>query len=58
MPRKVLMHAEPAADGRGYDVVYVRQIVERARVGGMYRFSQDEAGRVTPVRTTLTRSPM
>ncbi len=31
-------------------MVYVRQVVERARVQDLYRFSRDEAGRVTPVR--------
>jgi len=49
MPRKILMEAQPAADGNGYEVVYIRQILERARVNDIYRFSQDETGRATPV---------
>lgn len=49
MPRKILMQAQPAADGLGYDVVYIRQILERGKVNDLYRFSEDEAGRTTPV---------
>lgn len=49
MPRKILMQAQPASDGNGYEIVYIRQILERTRVNDIYRFSQDEAGRATPV---------
>lgn len=49
MPRKILMEAQPAIDGNGYEVVYIRQILERTRVNDIYRFSEDETGRATPV---------
>lgn len=50
VPDQVLVDSRPAPNGEGFDVVYVRQVVERARVQDLYRFSRDEAGRVTPVR--------
>lgn len=58
MPRKILMQAQPAADGNGYEVVYIRQILERARINDIYRFSEDEAGRTTPVPIQLTGGRM
>lgn len=58
LPRKLLMQAEPAHDGKGFDVVYVRQILERARVNNLYRFSQDETGRSMPVPIRQINSPM
>ena len=58
MPRKILMEAQPAADGNGYEVVYIRQILERARVNDIYRFSQDETGRATPVPVQIRGGSM
>lgn len=40
----------PAANGQGYDVVFVRQIVERARVNDLMKFGVDEVGRPVPVK--------
>jgi hypothetical protein len=53
----VLLESRPAATGRGFEVVYVRQILERAQVNDLYRFTQDEANRPVPVRVTMPRSP-
>ncbi|MFO0830516.1 MAG: hypothetical protein U0637_01610 [Phycisphaerales bacterium] len=50
VPDQVLVDSRPAENGQGFDVVYVRQVVEKARVPDLYRFSHDEAGRATPVR--------
>jgi hypothetical protein len=50
VPDQVLVDSRPSPDGEGFDVLYVRQVVEKARVKDLYRFSHDEAGRVTPVR--------
>jgi len=68
LPEKVLIRATPAAmqDGSiGYDVYYVRQILERAQVSDLYKFgaTQDEMGRATvqpvPVRINApSRGPM
>ncbi len=68
LPDKVLIRATPAAmkDGSiGYDVYYVRQILERAQVSDLYKFgaTQDELGRASmqpvPVRINApARGPM
>lgn len=68
LPDKVLIRATPTAmkDGSiGYDVYYVRQILERAQVPDLYTFgaTQDELGRATiqpvPVRINApARGPM
>ncbi|MBU6412091.1 MAG: hypothetical protein KGS45_01335 [Planctomycetes bacterium] len=68
LPDKVLIRATPTAltDGTiGYDVYYVRQILERVQVPDLYTFgaTQDELGRATmqpvPVRINApARGPM
>lgn len=68
LPDKVLIRATPTAlkDGTvGYDVYYVRQILERVQVPDLYTFgaTQDELGRATvqpvPVRINApVRGPM
>ena len=68
LPDKVLIRATPMAlqDGTiGYDVVYVRQILERVQVPDLYTFgaTQDELGRSrmqpVPVRVNApVRGPM
>lgn len=63
LPSKVLVD-EPkvAADGRGYEVIFIRQIVERERVPDLYHFSRDETGNLTAVpvhvRTVVRKTPM
>lgn len=49
LPQKILVQSSPASDGNGYEIMYIRQILERAVVSDMYRFDQDEIGRVVPV---------
>lgn len=53
MPEKVLVDTQPLADGKGYDVVYFRLIMERDRVPDLYRFSTDELGQPVPVRVEI-----
>ncbi len=53
MPSKVLLETRPLADGSGYEVLYVRQIVERARVNQLFRPTSDELGGVTPLLIEL-----
>ncbi len=51
LPDRVLVDTRPAAEGQGYEVLYLRQILERAVVPDLYEFSaQDEAGRPALVR--------
>lgn len=52
MPGKVLLDAQPAPDGKGFVVLYVRQIVERAVVDDLYQVGTDERGQPVPVRVT------
>lgn len=43
-PDRVLLSSEPAPDGDGYHVVYLRQLVERQRVDNLYQLGQNEIG--------------
>lgn len=54
LPDKVLLDTQPAADGKGYDVTYLRQIVERVHVENLYKPSHAEDGRLVPKRLDLT----
>lgn len=56
LPDKVLVQTRPARDGRGVEVVYLRQIMECARVGDLYRPSSDEAGNLTAVPVKFRRA--
>ncbi|GJQ29047.1 MAG: hypothetical protein HBSAPP03_09310 [Phycisphaerae bacterium] len=53
MPDKVLVNTIPAADGKGYDVVFLRVIMERDRVPDLYRFTSDESGQPVPIRVHI-----
>ncbi|MCC6675913.1 MAG: hypothetical protein IT436_02100 [Phycisphaerales bacterium] len=57
LPGKVLLDdPQPAADGQGYEVIFIRQIVERERVPDLYRFSRDETGGLTAVPVQVRRA--
>jgi hypothetical protein len=45
LPEKILLNTTPSADGKGFDITYLRQIVERTHVDTLYRESSDEGGR-------------
>ena len=55
LPKKVLVDTSPAADGKGYEVIYIRQIMERAHVDDLYRFSSDELGNPTPTKVRMSK---
>src|SRR5262245_12937162 len=44
-----LMEARPGPSGRGIEVLFVRPVVERAVVDGVYSLGTDELGRPAPV---------
>ncbi|MDX2147371.1 MAG: hypothetical protein SFZ23_07590 [Planctomycetota bacterium] len=48
VPERVLLETTPAADGQGFWVVYIRQIMERQRVPDLYKFRMltDDSGRI------------
>jgi len=48
----MMIETVPAEDGNGYDVLYLRQTLERVRVNGVYQLARDEHGQPAP---TLTR---
>lgn len=52
LPERVVLSTEPLLDGAGYEVVYLRQIVERQRVRDFYGISHDEQGNAFPVRVS------
>ena len=44
LPDRVMLSSAPAADGNGYTVVYLRQIVERHHVDSLYQLGENEIG--------------
>lgn len=56
LPTRVFVEATPAADG-GYEVLFLRQILERTHVPDLYRLSTDEAGRPAPIPVTVAPAP-
>lgn len=59
MPDQVLLAAEPAPDGQGYVVMFVRQLVERRQVKDVVGFhTRDELGKIVSVpRSVQLRRP-
>lgn len=55
LPKKVLVNTTQAPDGQGYEVIFIRQIMERVRVDDLYRYSSDELGNPTPIKVQLTK---
>lgn len=51
LPDRVIVRTQPAPDGSGYEVIYLRQIMEKRTVPSLYRIetAHDEAGRLIPV---------
>jgi hypothetical protein len=51
VPTRVMVRSNPAAAGEGYEVIYLRQIIEKTNVRDLYEFSgQDERGEPTLVK--------
>jgi hypothetical protein len=51
VPDRILVETRPAVSGQGYELVYLRQIMERAVVPDLYQFQgQDERGQPILVR--------
>jgi len=53
MPTKVLLQTRPTTDGKGYEVYFVRQIVERVEVPDLRMLSTDEFGNVRPAEIDI-----
>lgn len=50
MPTGVVLERRPLADGDGYEVIYLRQIMERAFVEDVYEIARDDAGKPETIR--------
>jgi len=51
MPGKMMVEMRPGPDGQGYEVIYLRQIIERTVVPDMYQITgTDERGQPTLTR--------
>ncbi len=58
LPERVLIETRPSATGRGHELLYLRQILERTVVPDLYEYySQDEMGRPTLVRYDGKKGP-
>lgn len=50
VPTGVVLERRPLEDGSGYEVIFLRQIMERAVVEDVYEIARDDAGNKTTVR--------
>jgi hypothetical protein len=50
VPQRVLIETRPNGTGHGYELIYLRQILERTVVPDLYQFNHDESGQPTLVR--------
>ena len=48
-PDFIVLESTPLADGGGYEVVYLRQLIERREVRDLYRLGTDELGNTVRV---------
>ena len=53
----ITVELRPAEDGDGMDVFYVRRLIERAHVKGMYKMGMDDQGRAVVLPTEEISSP-
>ena len=57
VPQRILIETRPNATGRGYELIYLRQILERTVVPNLYQFHRDEAGQPRLVRYDGAKGP-
>lgn len=57
VPDVRILEAVPCADGTGFEVLLVRQIIERQQVDQVYRWAQDEAGNLIPMPVERSAAP-
>lgn len=50
VPQLVLVQTKPIQGGQGYEVFYIRQVLERTVVDQLYGVGQDEIGRAVRIR--------
>ncbi len=57
VPQRVLIETRPNGTGRGYELIYLRQILERTVVPDLYQFNRDEAGQPRLIRYDGDQGP-
>ena len=57
VPQRILIETRPNGTGRGYELIYLRQILERTVVPDLYQFNRDAAGQPTLVRYEGGKGP-
>lgn len=55
LPQRYVVESRPAANGDGYEVLYIRQVLERAHVNDVYRMNTDDTGRPVLLPATVKR---
>ncbi len=53
IPDVQVIESRAAPDGSGLEVLLVRRIIERQRVDQVYRWTQDEAGNLVPIKVVI-----
>jgi hypothetical protein len=53
VPGKLLLEAKPLGEGKGYEVLYLRQILEKTTVPNLYPSGTDDSGGVVPIKAPL-----
>lgn len=56
LPQRLVIETRPSADGKGFEVLYMRQFIERAVVDDLYKLGTDDAGRSVIVPGSLQKS--
>ncbi len=58
VPEKILVQSRPSPTGDGIEVIFIRQILERTTLPGLYHYQgEDETGRPTLVRFEANAKP-
>ncbi len=58
VPEKILVQTRPSATGDQVEVIFIRQILERTTLPGLYQYQgEDESGRPTLVRFQVNAKP-
>lgn len=57
LPNRVVLDSRPNPAGKGFEVTYLRQFVEKGVVQDVVRFGQDDAGKPIPVRMMTPAAP-
>lgn len=57
LPERVVIESRPSPDGKGVEVLYLRQLLERATVSDVYKVGLNDAGQRVLVPTSSPAAP-